>query len=50
MDESVYKRLADKLADDLGRVEYCDWEEIVKYLSDEGFIDYDNLKELLGDS
>lgn len=49
MPDSVYKLLAEKLAEDLGRVEYCDWDEIIKYLSDEGYLDYDILKELLGD-
>lgn len=42
----VYAMLAEKLSDELGPTEMNSWKDIVEYLENNGFIDYDNLKEI----
>ena len=44
---SVYELLVEQLEDELGPIEINSWKGIVDYLSNEGFLDYDVLKEIL---
>lgn len=44
---NIYEMLAEELSDYLGPTDNTSWEDIVAYLSERGFLDYDNLKEIL---
>lgn len=43
---NVYEMLAKKLEEELGPTEINSWNDIVDYLEDNGFVDYDTLKEI----
>jgi hypothetical protein len=47
MVRNAYQVLVEQLEDELGPTSHNSWQDIVDYLTEEGILDYDILKEVL---